>query len=533
LKRKQLLPAYIVLIVFVLSSVPSLKTSAQSDDGIPDSIVTLALMAVASDRLDGVLDNSDLANIYGLVDEYYEIKTNMKSDFKGESQRTALAKEKKLILTALDQKINLLKTVPMYAMTAHFVTTFEDTYENDENGLSKSILEVLSSSKYKPDQELIDLLNKKLAEDEGSNVEKSLDGHTATTIEGGEQLVEGNYDFSAGLSDEAFNEQLSQTKPLVFINNGSRDVVVIVEYYAPPKGAALSAPAGLNLTVPKNNSVTASGFPQGNYTFCYHWQTDLDMDDDGIIDYDKMVTHTWLSSANSNDPGAAAQIEVNSGGGFSASPLGRCDGFKGEALATQDIMTQEIFTEDNPKQWEAAVATAEDVAALPEEENPPQDGETGDENTEPPSDADFWDQGDGSSDEEDEEPPGGTDPDEGDTNPDEGGTDPGEGDPSAGLTTAEQVNQGQHSYSITGSSDGVALIDPEIESYTFTFTADGVNATLVQGGSGFLSKTAPNVYSDGSTTITFTESGWVAVGSTVWTMDGSVHPYNFTGTLIQ
>ncbi len=52
------------LIVLLLSLFyPSTAISAQSQDEDPDFIVTLALMALADDRLDGVMDG--LVNGYG------------------------------------------------------------------------------------------------------------------------------------------------------------------------------------------------------------------------------------------------------------------------------------------------------------------------------------------------------------------------------------------------------------------------------------------------------------------------------------
>ncbi|MEA3326884.1 MAG: hypothetical protein U9R53_06185, partial [Chloroflexota bacterium] len=98
------------------------------------------------------------------------------------------------------------------------------------------------------------------------------------------------------------------------------------------------------------------------------------------------------------------------------------------------------------------------------------------------------------------------------------------------LTTAELSNQGQHTYSVSGYY-GEETFEPEIESYSFKFTVDGV-CVIDEDGEDCLGKTAPNVYSDNDDTITFTESGWVSEGYLEF-YDGVSYPYKFTGTLIQ
>jgi len=503
LKRKRLLPIFITLIVIAFTSIPSLKSSAQNSEEKPDFIVTLALMAVSDDRLDTLLDTSDLANMRDMVDDYYKVLPYSQMD---EEKANSMRQEKSIILASLDSKIdyqNSLADRSLMVFSAAMVLGHDPdkiNYEGHTVGADlnyyETLLEVLSA-KHTPDPAVVALLKARLERDSQSTLQKNLDGHVAATVENGDQLIAQNsgttYDFTAGLSKEAYLDQLRQTKSLVFINNGARDVQVIVEYYAPPEGVAISAP-GLNLTVPGENSVMANGFPQGNYTFCVDWQTDMDTDGDGFKDFDKMVTHIWLSSAHSDDPGMAEEVYVNSVG--TATPLGRCDGFKGESPETEIFMTELLMTEDDPQQWIAAAEIAEDIAA-------------------PPSDTDFWDQGEGSSEEE-------GDP--------QGGSDPGEESPSTELTTAELSNQGQHTYSVSGYY-GEEIFEPEIESHSFEFTVDGVCVTDEEGED-CLGKKAPNVYSDNESTITFTESGWVSEGYLEF-YDGVSYPYKFTGTLIQ
>ncbi|MEA3327773.1 MAG: hypothetical protein U9R53_10805, partial [Chloroflexota bacterium] len=397
MKRKRLLPIFIALIVLAFSSIPSLKSSAQNSEEEPDFIVTLALMAVADDQLDTVLDTSDLANMRDMVGDYYKVLPYSQMD---EEKADSMRQERKTILAGLDSKINYQNSLADRSLVTYFaaMSQAQDPYTMnferknnpyEDNDYYQILLSILSN-KHRPDPAVVALLKARLERDSQSTLQKNLDGHVAATVENGDQLVAQNsdatYDFTAGLSKEAYLDQLRQTKPLVFINNGARDVQVIVEYYAPPEGVAISAP-GLNLTVSGENSVMANGFPQGNYTFCVDWQTDMDTDGDGLKDYDKMVTHIWLSSAHSDDPGMAEEVYVNSVG--TATPLGRCDGFKGESPETEIFMTELIMTEDDPQQWIAAAEIAEDIAA-------------------PPSATDFWDQGESSSEEEDD-PQGGSD----------------------------------------------------------------------------------------------------------------------------
>ena len=254
--RKSLLQIISLLMVIILV-IPSSLISAQNNDKAPDFIVTLALMAVADDRLDGVLDKSDLANLREMVNDYYENKKFEKLD---EDARTALNNEKAKLLSALDRKIDLGHRNSTIAIM-NYLTSVTDVYEADgsfkdsidEDYLSYSIFYALSGE-YRPDSAVVEMLNKRLDQDKDQALTTGLDGHTTTTIQGGDQIMDTVYDFSAGLSKAAYIEQVSQKKPLLFINNGARDVTVSVEYYAPPKGMAISAP-GLNLTVQKENSV--------------------------------------------------------------------------------------------------------------------------------------------------------------------------------------------------------------------------------------------------------------------------------------
>lgn len=488
MKVKYSILGLILFSLLTLLSTPLMKSSAQSDDEDPDFLITLALMAAVDDRMDGVLDVADLANLRDLVDEYYANKRGYNMTLE---QSESLDQQKTLILYTLDSKI-YHRYNARRAISTLFFGLFpigDNEYVRDPNdpsiinvdeiALHNRVMDTLSGG-YKPEQAVIDLLNQRLEQDTQGNMEKGLDGYVADTIAGGKQIVSQSsdltYDFSAGLSKDAYLEQLGQTKPLVFINNGARDVTVSVEYYAPPEGVAISAP-GLNLTVPAENKVAATGFPQGNYTFCAHWQTDLDTNGDGIKDYDRMVTHIWLSSAHSDDPNSAEQVYVNSVG--TATPIGRCDGFLGEAPQTEKLMAEIFMTEsDSP------------VVGEPEDNG-----------------ADFWDQGD-ESDAEDESGPGQETPPEDEVVPTEEKV-PTEEPPTGGgglsLTPAELANQGSHQYATTCN-------DPEMQSlmstnFSWTFTADGVVG--VSETESFFSKIGPNTYAnDYPTTIIFTSSGF-------------------------
>jgi len=501
MKSKHIFPIIIIFSLLLVLLLPLMTSSAQNDEQEPDFLITLALMAVADDRMDGVMGTDDLANLRTLVDEYYSNKSIYQMT--SEAAET-LTQQKKSLLSALDKKIDDQKNRVARAQTAllfslsrigdqFYVPDVNDpnSLVVDEQALNNRIMGILAGG-HKPDQNLLDLLKQRLDQDEQGNLEKDLDGHVADSIEGGDQLLSQTsdtvYDFSAGLTKEAYLEKLSQTKPLVFINNGARDVTVSIEYYAPPKGLAISAP-GLNLTVAKENQVTATGFPQGNYTFCAHWQTDLDTNNDGIKDYDRMVTHIWLSSASPDDPDMAEEVYVNSVG--TATPTGRCDGFVGEAPKTEELMTEIFMTEDDPQISEV----------------PPQEA------TDTGQDADFWDQGEETQEAQDAEP---TDVDQPSQEPQEETptqASPQEVTPTESppqetgftLTPAELANQGFHNYELTCENEGYS--DTRSVSVTWEFTEVGVSNVERQL---FYAKVSSNVYqNDYPTIITFTTDGYL------------------------
>lgn len=490
MKVKYAILGLIIFSLLILLSIPLMESSAQSDDEAPDFLITLALMAVADDRMDGVLDRADLANLRDLVDQYYsDLPYNQMSD----QDKTRIRNIGDEIIKQLDKKIEFQKNRSNLMIRIELFEKMADqAYQRDPGPFwskpeNNPVLDVIAQmGEYRAHPFYKYLLDLRLQQDYENTLKNQLDGYTATTVDGGDQLVsqdkDTTYDFSAGLSKEAYLEQLGQTKPLVFINNGARDVTVSVEYYAPPEGVAISAP-GLNLTVPGENKVTATGFPQGNYTFCAHWQTDLDTDGDGIKDYDRMVTHIWLSSAHPDDPNFAETVYVNSVG--TATPIGRCDGFLGEAPQTEKLMAEIFMTESDP------LVVAEDPDAG--------DGTT--------TGADFWDQGD-EPDSEDESDPEQETPPEEEVVPTEENVpteDPSPGEGGLSLTSEEQLNQGSHQYAI-------ACNDPEMQSlmstnYSWTFTADGVVGVADTVSS--FTRVAPNTYQNNyPTTIIFTSSGF-------------------------
>jgi hypothetical protein len=278
---------------------------------------------------------------------------------------------------------------------------------------------------------------------------------------------------------------------LILTNWGTREVQVVVEYYEPPVGLNASAPS-INVSVPPDASIFLDGFPQGNYVFCAHWQTDLDTDGDGLKDYDRMVTHGWISSAPNVDIRQTREVYVSSP--FSPTPTGRCDGFKGEAPQTETFMSEFDVTDTDPTNWMAAAETPdEDLSGYDASSDDVTTGEVGGEDdSEPSGGADFWDQGDG----DDENG------DDGDTTqpPDGGGT-----GTTTGLNSAELANQGTHNYSMTCENND--LSDTRSFTTSWEFTADGV----ILGGENFYAKMSPGVYqNDYGTIITFYSVGYTA-----------------------
>jgi hypothetical protein len=464
--------------------IPLATTSAQSDEDGSDFIITLALMAVADNRMDNVLTTPDLANIRDMVDEYFANLPyrQMSSEFEYRVRTTRDA-----LVNTLDAKIAFQKTFDARVNTAFFKAVKDgyDTFRKDPNPLDSAseyiLMDTLSAAgEFKPDIVFLDMLNGILERDYENTLEKDLDGHVAETVEGGDQFIaqssDSVYDFSAGLSKEEYRDQLSQLKPVVFINNGSRDVTVSIEYYAPPKDMPLSAP-GLNMTVKGGQSVTPGPLPQGNYTFCAHWETDMDTDGDGLKDFDRMVTHTWLSSGHSDDPAGAEEVYVNSVG--TATPIGRCDGFKGEAPQSEAVMTENFMTEaDNSPMEEKAV-----------------------EPVNPEPNADFWDQ---EEEEGDGEEPAPTE----EVIPTTEAIVPTEvvipTEPGLSLTSAELANQGTHSYLMTCQFGE----DTESSSFTATWEFSESGATYLEQGL-FYSRVSPNVYqTDYPTIVTFTIGGY-------------------------
>lgn len=466
--------------------IPLATTSAQSDEDGSDFIITLALMAVADDRLDGVMDTSALSNLRAVVDDYYTQKDYLQMN---EEARAALNHQKNVVLSSLDKKIQRQKSLPDRALVGLFIAMADsmNSYyrRNPDLDPYDTFFNVLSSG-YKPNPEAVAMLKQRLSDSTQSTLQQNLDGLVAAGVPGGSVLIsqssETNYDFSAGLSKEEYQDQLRQLKPVVFINNGSRDVTVSIEYYAPPKDMPLSAP-GVNLIVPAGQSVMPGLLPQGNYTFCAHWETDMDTDGDGLKDFDRMVTHTWLSSGHSDDPAGAEKVYVNSVG--TATPIGRCDGFKGEAPQSETVMTENFMTE-------ADISPAEDGSEEPANPEP---------------NADFWDQSEEEGDGEDPTPTEEPSPTE-EVVPTEEAVVPTEEvipiEPGLSLTPAELANQGTHSYSMTCQIGE----DTESSSFTATWEFSESGATYLEQGL-FYSRVSPNVYqTDWPTIITFTMGGY-------------------------
>lgn len=473
--------------------IPIQTALSQNQDDDPDFIVTLALMAVADDRLDGVMDTSALSNLRAVVDEYYTQKNYMQLD---EATGTALNAQRQLILTALDKKIENKKSLTHRAQVGLFVSMSGSTDEiyqrspeiaGDPYDLFISAL----SSGYDPDPALKDMLQQRLAKGTQTASQANLDGHVAATIEGGDQVMdqssEAVYDFSAGMDYNPQEPDEIVLLPLIFINMGGKDVRVIIEYYEPPVGLGSWAPS-INLTVPGGSEVIKAGFPQGNYVFCADWLTDLDTDNDGLRDYDRAVIHGWVSSADLPDIQMGRDIYVNAL--HSSTPSGQCDGFKGEAPSTETVMKEVMMAESDPQQWVANAEPDESIAGNTGEESPTGDntqgGETDEEDTQQSPGSDFWDQGDEG--EEGAQPI---------IAPDQGtGT-------TIGLTAAEQANQGTHQYTMVCEAEGFSSETSSFHSIEFN------SGGVLEGGGNFYARVSPGVYQNSyGTTITFYEGGY-------------------------
>ena len=475
---------FCLLQIFVVLPTESAAAQDQED---PDFIVTLALMAVADDRMDDVMDTSALSNLRAVVDEYYTQQGYQQMDA---TTASALNDQRQLILTALDKKIKNQQTLVYRAQVGLFVgmvDSIDERYQNDPDtwGNPYDIFRAALSSGYEPDPRLKDLLQQRLAQGTQSAVQASLDGNVAAGIPGGDQVVAQNtdtiYDFSAGQSVGVQEPEEIVPKPLIFINGGNREVRVIIEYYEPPIGLSASAP-GMNVQIAGGNTVVLDGFPQGNYVFCFDWETDMDRDNDGFKDFDRAVIHTWVSSAQEEDFSLARTIKVMAS--YSETPIGRCDGFKGEAPLTETVMVELGATESDPQHWVAVIEPAAEDVLQGEEEN---EGQAQSPSNTDPSDNDG--EGDGS--DNDQDPVS-------DSTPDEGSS-------GSGLTAAETSNQGTHNYTMTCVNEG--LTDTRSFSATWEFTADGV----LSNGENFYSRVSENVYqNEYGTIITFFSGGYLA-----------------------
>jgi hypothetical protein len=475
--------ALIVLLLMALLA-PVQRTTAQPEDA-PDFVVTLALMAVADDRLDGVMDTSALSDLRAVVDDYYTQKGYQQMN---EDTRTALNHQKDVVLSALDDKIDFQNSLSSRAQIGLFMGII-DSYDYSRSadpdiGPDHYIMMALSS-RHQPDPEAVAMLQQRLAADTETALQQNLDGHVANGVQGGSALVGGAYDFDAGQSDSGANLTV-QPRPINFTNIGSSTVHVSVEYYQPPKGLAVASP-GMNVEVPGGSSVVMTGFPQGNYVFCVDWQTDMDTDGNGVKDYDRAVVRGWVSSGHPEDPAQAQVVQVSAG--FSPTPTGRCGGFVGEAPSSEEALSERAMTEDDPYYV--------DVAPTEEE---PEDPDPGDQDNDDSWDdgddggdggghgADFWYQGD---DYGDDQPPGNT------------------------LTSSELANQGGHAYKVICYEAGEMS-----ETTYFHSSFDFTDAGVVLDGGDFYSRISANVYqNDYGTKITFSGIGFTS--ETTYTVTSS------------
>ncbi len=462
----------LIILFLLLLILPSKAISAQSQNEAPDFIVTLALMALADDRMDGVMDTAALLNLRAVVDEYYTNKNLLRMDA---DTAAALNHQKQVVLSELDKKINNQKTLTYRAQVGLFIAMADSTndiYINDPKtyGDPYDFYNGALSGGYEPDSEILDMLRQRLSNDTQTALQDNLNGHLAESVDNGDALIQQStdkaYDFSAGDDSRDSVSEEEIYKPLLFINMGGKDVRVMVEYYEPPIGISASA-SHLDTIVPGDTEEIHDGFPMGSYVFCFDWETSLDTNDDGVKDYDRAIVHGWISERNSIDDLMFNAVYVNAM--FSPTPTGRCDGFKGEAPSTETLMT-EVFMAESDSTGLAVIPT--DEADSPQE-------------TATSSGADFWDQDDDVP--TDDDIPTKTE------------------EPYTGLTPAELANQGEHNYEMTCQNMG--LTDTRAFTASWNFTDDGVLST---SGS-FYNWIAPNTYqNEYGTTITFTLSGYLA-----------------------
>jgi hypothetical protein len=456
MRRKFLSHFFGILIGLLLITqlLPSHIISAQSQDEDPDFIITLALMAVADDRLDGVMDLSALSNLRAEVGDYYDQKSYLHMD---DDTAAAFSAEKKVVLDALEKKINIRQNDDAVARIGLFIAMADstnDAYRKDDGTYADpfEIYQAVTSVNYKPDPAAMALLQQRLSASTTNVLKNNLNDSLAANVDQGAELVrlssDAVYDFEAGKG----NTVEVQYRPLNFVNAGSKTIRVSIEYYQPVHGLSVSVPP-LDVELPGDTNVILDGFPQGNYVFCYDWQTDIDANGDGVKDYDRAVSHAWVSPGHPQDPGFAHDVFLYAG--FSPTPIGRCDGFKGEAPSTELAMSEEGMTEDDPGPV-VVEPTEYDVDST--DYAPPDDssGDNGDS-----LGADFWDQ-DGSS----------TDDDSGQT-----------------LSYGEQANQGGHAYAVVCYAEG-EMSDTTYIHANWNFTEGGVTLD----GSDFYTRISANVY---------------------------------------
>jgi len=450
-----------LILLFLFSFTNQTYAQAQDDS---DFIVTLALMAVADDRLDSVMDLSALSNLRAEVDDYYTQKNYLQMDA---DTKTALNHQKDVVLSALDNKIDFQNALSYRAQLTLFmamVNSNDPYYTRNANRDPLDFFRKVMTTGHTPDPEAVAMLQQRLAASTSSAVEQNLDANLAANVDGGAALVNLStdqvYDFEAG-KDTSVEVQY---RPLNFVNAGGKTVRVSIEYYEPIQGISASVPA-LDVELPGDTHVILDGFPQGNYVFCYDWQTDLDTNGDGVKDYDRAVSHAWISPGHPQDPGFAHDVFLYAG--FSPTPTGRCDGFKGEAPTSETFMT-----EDDPGP-SVVEPTEADVTPT---DNDWDDGDSPSGGDSAPG-ADFWDQGDGGSD---------------------------DGSSGYKLTAAEKANEGGHAYATVCYEKGV-MTDTHYFHASWSFSSEG--ATL--DGANFYARVSANVYQNSfGSRITFGENGF-------------------------
>ncbi len=187
-KRSGLLWLFSISLILISLFSFTDQTYAQAQDDA-DFIVTLALMAVADDRLDGVMDLSALSNLRAEVDDYYTQKSYLQMDA---DTKAALNHQKDVVLSALDNKIDFQNALSYRAQIDPVSWRWSMRTTLIIQGIPKvtrmDIFPQVMTTGHKPDPEAVAMLQQRLAGSTSSAVEQDLDANLAANVERGADI---------------------------------------------------------------------------------------------------------------------------------------------------------------------------------------------------------------------------------------------------------------------------------------------------------------------------------------------------------